>query len=77
MSLNLLPFACRWKEGLLELRQMVAELQAQGYTDEALRPFKQHWDHQLYKALEYQYRMGLESLHELLPEIKVFMRPQP
>ena len=28
-------------------------------------------DHQLYKALEHQYQLGLEALNENLPEIKV------
>lgn len=36
-----------------------------------MAPWKSHWDRQLYKALEYQYKMGLESLNENLPEIKV------
>jgi dynein heavy chain 2 len=30
-----------------------------------------HWDHQLYKALEYQYHRGLETLNEMLPQISV------
>ena len=30
-----------------------------------------HWDRQLYKALEYQYRLGLETLNENMPEIKL------
>ena len=29
-----------------------------------------HWDHQLYKAVEAGYQMGLESLNEHLPEIR-------
>lgn len=36
-----------------------------------MSPWKAHWDHQLYKALEFQYKMGLEALNENLPEIKV------
>lgn len=55
----------------MDLRQIIAELQAQGHSEGSLRPFKLHWDHQLYKALDYQYRMGLESLNEIMPEIKV------
>jgi dynein heavy chain 2 len=30
-----------------------------------------HWDHQIYKALEASYQMGLESLNENLPEMKI------
>jgi dynein heavy chain 2 len=36
-----------------------------------MKPWKAHWDRQLYKALEHQYQMGLEALNENLPEIKV------
>jgi dynein heavy chain 2 len=36
-----------------------------------MAPWKSHWDRQLYKALEFQYKMGLESLNENLPEIRV------
>ena len=35
--------------------------------------FRNHWDHQLYKALEHQYQVGLEALNEYLPEIEVFI----
>lgn len=30
-----------------------------------------HWDRQLYKVLEYQYQLGLDTLNENMPEIKV------
>ena len=35
--------------------------------------YRNHWDHQLYKALEHQYQVGLEALNEYLPEIEVFI----
>ena len=38
-----------------------------------MRSWRLHWDHQLYKALEHQYQLGLEALSEHLPEIKVEM----
>lgn len=44
---------------------------AQGFSSENMRPWKAHWDRQLYKALEHQYQMGLEALNENLPEIRV------
>lgn len=31
----------------------------------------QHWNHQLYKALEHQYHKGLEALNKNLPEIQI------
>lgn len=43
----------------------------QGFSSENMRPWRAHWDRQLYKALEYQYELGLEVLNEHLPEIKV------
>ena len=43
----------------------------QGFSAENMKPWKAHWDRQLYKALEHQYQMGLEALNENLPEIRV------
>ena len=42
-----------------------------GIKEENMKPWKLHWDMQLYKALEHQYQLGLEVLNENLPEIKV------
>ncbi len=36
-----------------------------------MKPWKQHLDVQIYKALEHQYQLGLETFTENLPEIKV------
>lgn len=36
-----------------------------------MRAWRQHWNHQLYKALEHQYQMGLEALNKNLPEIHI------
>ena len=36
-----------------------------------MKPWLLHLDHQLYKALEHQYQLGLEALNENLTEIKV------
>lgn len=36
-----------------------------------MRPWRAHWDRQLYKALEYQYELGLEVLNKHLPDIKI------
>lgn len=43
----------------------------QGFVSENMKPWRAHWDRQLYKALEFQYQMGLEALNENLPEIRV------
>ncbi|XP_033109038.1 cytoplasmic dynein 2 heavy chain 1-like [Anneissia japonica] len=71
MNVDLLRQPSRWKEGLNEIRNIMADLHSKGYKLEDMKTWKLHWDRQLYKALEHQYQMGLEALHENLPEIKV------
>ncbi|KAK6172722.1 hypothetical protein SNE40_016326 [Patella caerulea] len=71
MGIDLLRHQIKWKDGLMEIRQLMANLVQQGFTADNMRPWKLHWDHQLYKALEHQYQMGLEALNENLPEITV------
>lgn len=41
------------------------------YTEANTKLWTLHWDHQMYKILEAGYQMGLESLNENLPEIKI------
>jgi len=36
-----------------------------------MKSWRMHWDYQLYKALEHQYQLGLQSLHQHLQEIHV------
>ena len=55
----------------MDVRQMMAGLVQEGFNSSNMRPWKLHWDHQLYKSLEHQYQLGLEALNEHLPEIKV------
>ena len=45
----------------------------EGFNAGHMRSWRVHWDHQLYKALEHQYQLGLEALSEHLPEIRVEM----
>ncbi|KAL3878520.1 hypothetical protein ACJMK2_030860 [Sinanodonta woodiana] len=71
MGVDLLRQQSRWKEGLMDIRHLMADLVQKGFTADGMRPWKSHWDRQLYKALEHQYQMGLEALNENLPEIKV------
>ena len=71
MSIDLLRQQMRWKESLNEVRSVMTTLHQQGFSKENMRPWKIHWDRQLYKALEHQYQMGLENLHNNLTEIKV------
>ena len=71
MSIDLLRQQQRWKDGLMDIRHLMAGLVSQGFQASNMKPWKAHWDRQLYKALEHQYQMGLEALNENLPEIKV------
>ena len=71
MGIDLLRQPQRWKDGLMEIRQIMANLVSQGFPVDNMKPWKGHWDRQLYKALEHQYQIGLEALNENLPEIKV------
>ena len=43
----------------------------QGFKTENMKPWKMHWDRQLYKAMEHQYQLGLVALNQNLPEIKI------
>jgi len=71
MSTDLLRQQQKWKDSLMDIRQIMANLVGQGFAVDNMRTWKMHWDRQLYKALEHQYQMGLEALNENLPEIKV------
>uniref|UniRef100_A0A3B4BEW0 Dynein cytoplasmic 2 heavy chain 1 n=1 Tax=Periophthalmus magnuspinnatus TaxID=409849 RepID=A0A3B4BEW0_9GOBI len=71
MNVDLLRHQQRWKEGLQDLRTGFAALEAQGFRSDDMRAWRQHWNHQLYKALEHQYQMGLEALNKNLPEIHI------
>ncbi|KAI5098641.1 cytoplasmic dynein 2 heavy chain 1, partial [Silurus meridionalis] len=71
MGVDLLRHQQRWKEGLQELRAGFATIEAQGVRASDMYAWRQHWNHQLYKALEFQYQCGLESLNKNLPEIHI------
>ncbi|KAJ3590899.1 hypothetical protein NHX12_008847 [Muraenolepis orangiensis] len=71
MNVDLLRHQQRWKDGLQELRAGMATLETQGFRSGDMRAWRQHWNHQLYKALEHQYQTGLEALDKNLPEIHV------
>ncbi|KAE8745286.1 hypothetical protein FOCC_FOCC007971 [Frankliniella occidentalis] len=57
-----------WKEILKEIRGIMAQVE-QEFSN--MRSWRLHWDHQLYKALEFQYQSGLENLNQHLSEIQV------
>uniref|UniRef100_A0A670IVV3 Dynein cytoplasmic 2 heavy chain 1 n=1 Tax=Podarcis muralis TaxID=64176 RepID=A0A670IVV3_PODMU len=71
MNIDLLRQQQRWKDGLQELRGVFSNLESQGFLARDMKAWRLHWNHQLYKALEHQYQMGLEALNENLPEINI------
>eukprot|EP00117_Sycon_ciliatum_P036543 scpid1236/ scgid27488/ Cytoplasmic dynein 2 heavy chain 1; Dynein heavy chain isotype 1B len=71
MNVDLLRQQSTWKETIRSMREEVSALAKQGFKEDDMRPWKTHLDYQLYKALEHQYRTGLEVMNEHLPELKV------
>lgn len=50
---------------------MIFLILSKGFSEANMKPWLAHWDRQLYKVLEYQYQLGLDTLNENMPEIKV------
>ncbi|KAJ3052006.1 Cytoplasmic dynein 2 heavy chain 1 [Rhizophlyctis rosea] len=71
MDVDLVKNQHKWKETLASIRGIFLSVQEGGLTEKDTALWRVHCDHQLYKSLEYQYRFGLESLNETLPEITV------
>ncbi|CAD5120552.1 DgyrCDS9119 [Dimorphilus gyrociliatus] len=71
MSIDLLKQQAKWKEYLMDIRQIFASLLTQGYPAANMRVWKAHLDRQLYKSLEHQYLVGLETVNDNLQEIHV------
>ncbi|CAG0883700.1 unnamed protein product [Cyprideis torosa] len=69
MQSDLLRQEEKWKEGLQDVRKTVESVTAAGFGE--IKGWKNHWDHQLYKALEFQYQVGLAALNQQLPKIRV------
>ena len=67
LELSLLRQQSRWKERVEGLRNLVDSLQP---NYKGMKGWRMHWDMQLFKVLEHQYQLGLEGLHQDLPQIK-------
>ena len=59
-----------WKRAVKELRLIFQNLETE-FRKDLQGAWRIHWDHQLYKALEYQYHRGLETLNDMLPQMSV------
>lgn len=68
MSINLLIDREKWVEKVTEIRKLFQKLEHQlgnGTSQQSnLLDWKYHWEHQLFKAFEYQYQLGLQTLNE-------------
>lgn len=69
MNTDLMSQGQVWKDEMRHLREIVATIQSKGFNN--LDAFKLHWDHQLYKVLEYQYILGLIDMNNKLPDINI------
>lgn len=71
INTDLLRQQQKWKDNLYEIRQIINEAIQMGFSEANMKSWLAHWDRQLYKILEYQYQLGLDTLNENMPEIKV------
>jgi dynein heavy chain 2 len=68
MNIDLLKNRNLWKDNLAKLKRII-ETVTKSRSQEMSKLWLTHLNYQLYKALEFQYQMCLESLNESLPEI--------
>jgi dynein heavy chain 2 len=68
MNVDILKNKNLWKENLAKVRKIVESV-TKTRAVEQCKLWITHLNYQLYKALEHQYQMGLESLNENLNEI--------
>ena len=68
MNIDLLKNRGVWKDNLAKMKRII-ETVTKSRSPEMCKLWLAHLNYQLYKALEFQYQMGLESLNESLPEI--------
>ncbi|CAE7570289.1 DYH1B [Symbiodinium sp. CCMP2456] len=70
-NISLLRQRDQWKQKLAQIQKAIdATIGACGCQIPDAKPWKAHWDFQIFKIMEVQYRFGLESLNENLPEMK-------
>jgi len=69
MNIDLLKSKNTWLDKMNQIKIMV-DHETKGRDKDMCRIWLTHINYQIYKAMEVQYRMGLESLNENLPEIE-------
>eukprot|EP00438_Fugacium_kawagutii_P026834 Skav224731 [mRNA] locus=scaffold699:573890:588190:- [translate_table: standard] len=70
-NISLLRQRDQWKQKISQIQKNIdATIGAVGCQVADAKPWKSHWDYQIFKIMEIQYRFGLESLNENLSEMK-------
>ena len=70
MNTDLLRNTDTWKAKWKQLKDTMSDVLSK-YNESNYQTWVLHWDHQIYKALEVSYQMGLVSLNESLSDINV------
>ncbi|CAJ1028022.1 Dynein heavy chain, N-terminal region 2/Hydrolytic ATP binding site of dynein motor region/AAA domain (dynein-related subfamily)/P-loop containing dynein motor region/P-loop containing dynein motor region D4/Microtubule-binding stalk of dynein motor/ATP-binding dynein motor region/Dynein heavy chain region D6 P-loop domain/Dynein heavy chain AAA lid domain/Dynein heavy chain C-terminal domain containing protein, putative [Leishmania lindenbergi] len=70
MDVDLTSHMEQWRVTVDDLRSKMEDFLARQHLSDH-EDWRRHWDGQIYKALEHQYRRGLERLHEEMTEFKV------
>ena len=68
-GINLLAQKAKWTKQWSEIQNSMSDLSAR-YSAQRMSKFIVFWNHQVYKALEASYQLGLESLNESMGELK-------
>ncbi|KRX75214.1 Cytoplasmic dynein 2 heavy chain 1 [Trichinella sp. T6] len=71
MDINLLHHQKKWKDSLAEIREIFRDATRLNINANNMKPWIIHWDWQLYKVLDYQYRLGLIKFSDTLSKMKV------
>ena len=69
MNIDILKNKNDWENKLSAIREMV-DKETKSRPEKHCAPWLKHINYQIYKALEFQYRMGLETLNQNLSEIQ-------
>ncbi|KAL3130926.1 hypothetical protein ABBQ38_000251 [Trebouxia sp. C0009 RCD-2024] len=71
MSLDLVSAKSKWAAGIKEMREFFIRVEQDGFSMQSQNVWRLHWDHQIYKALSYQYQCSLESINDNLPQMEI------
>jgi len=70
-NISLLRQRDQWKQKLMQISKSIdVTVTSCGCQPQHAKPWRAHWDYQIFKIMEVQYRFGLESLNENLSEMK-------